>query len=170
MKLIVLFVLCFLLLCPADALGQSAESQYTEDCFYFELLGQGLLYSINYDHRFGEAVSGRVGYTRWREPFTYHGYSVTACPIMMNYLTERGSHHLELGLGVIAVQVRSSGEDFFGEMVVKGGRSFIFGTGTLGYRYQPLRRGTLFRVGLAPIVGAKDGPVVLPYLSIGLAF
>ncbi len=170
MKLAIVLALCLLSPCATDVLGQSAERQYTEDCLYFELLGQGLLYSINYDHRFGEAVSGRIGYTCWREPFARHGYSVTAWPIMMNYLTESGSHHLELGLGIIAVQVRNNGEGFFEEMMVKGGRLFIFGTGSMGYRYQPLRRGTLFRIGLAPIVGGKAGPMILPYLSIGFAF
>ena len=50
--------------------NQEAMSQsFSSDALYVEALGQGVLYSVNYDHRFAEHVGVRFGatYFTWSE-------------------------------------------------------------------------------------------------------
>lgn len=75
-----------------------------------------------------------------------------AFPLMLNYLQGRGPHRAELGLGVLL----GAGED-------------VYGTGTIGYRYQPRDGGLVLRAGITPLL---DNGAVAPWagLSIGISF
>ncbi|HEX8361994.1 MAG TPA: hypothetical protein VF613_17885 [Longimicrobium sp.] len=123
---------------------------------YVELLGNGLIYSVNVDHRFTERVSGRVGLA---------AFGGAAVPVMANYLTGSGSHHLEAGAGALFIYIpEDRGPEDELEQAGSGG---VLGTATLGYRYQPRAGGFVFRIGFTPIFGTKG---VLPWAGVSLGF
>ena len=134
------------------------------DAFYLELLGNGLFYSMNYDRKFTDHVSGRVG-------ITFIG--ATIAPIMANYLAGNGNHRFEVGIGPMLVSVPEGAEVEVDneelEQELEDGGVFVLGTGTFGYRYQPVNGGFVFRIGLTPILAAGGG---LPWagMSFGYAF
>lgn len=122
---------------------------------YLDLLGPGLLYSLNVDLVIADVVALRAGYSS----FTFFG-DVTLFPVMVSYLGYGSANHrYELGVGAVISD---------GNL-----RTEILPTGLIGYRYQPVDGGFLFRVGAVLLVGIKDeSPIVLPwpYLSLGATF
>lgn len=150
---------------PADAYGQADPSPELESqhAAYFELGGNGLLYTLNYDYRHNADWGGRAGLMRAGG----FGATLTVIPAMGNYLMELGSssHNLELGAGLmyLGVSLDAGEEEAFGFS-----DNSVAGTGTVGYRYQPLDGGVVFRGGLTPYVGAGTG--VWLGLSVGYAF
>jgi hypothetical protein len=91
------------------------------------------------------------------------GLAFTGFPIMVNYLSGEGSGNLELGIGVIPLTVSIGGDSG-----LKRGTA-VFGTATLGYRFQPLDGGFMFRIGLTPFFNS-GGAVPSGGLSLGYAF
>ena len=170
-------VMCLLLLGALplrSGSAQPAERRYTENCVYAELFGQGILYSLNYEHRFVPSLSGRIGFTSWSMPlfFGLGGGRIDflGVPVMMNYLTGEGSGHLELGAGIIVCRASAHAEWFWEEPTgIVTEETKVLGTATIGYRYQPSRKGMLFRIGFAPIFNSRR---VLPTggISAGWAF
>ena len=87
-----------------------------ENAIYFEALGPGILYSINYERMVTEAVSIRIGYSSWQvtTPFLItSSVSFTGIPIMVNVLQGDGNSKLELGAGIEFVSVQFD-HKFFG--------------------------------------------------------
>lgn len=169
-----ILLLMALAFCRQDLLAQSANAaEYTKHCLYGELLGQGIIYSLNYEHRFINAISGRIGYTSWSFPaifFLIEGsIELKGFPVMINYLSGKGNHHGEFGLGAFLGKVKISGTEIFWGSTIEGEKAFILGTGTLGYRYQPTTNGLLFKIGLTPIFNFKDAALSAG-LSLGYAF
>jgi len=164
----------FLLVLPCQYIyAQARETPYTKHCIYVELLGQGGLYSVNYEHRFSPSLSGRVGFTSWSLPTTFlfqvGKIDVIGFPLMLSYLTGEGNSHLEVGVGGVLGSGRWTATSFWGESVSDGPRTFVVGTATVGYRYQPVHKGFLFRIGATPIFGSS-GVRMLGGLSGGYAF
>jgi hypothetical protein len=149
------------------------ETQFRRNALYVELGGQGLLYSINYEHRIGQHLSLRAGFTSW----SFHGglltilgiekLSMTAFPVMVNYLTSpMKSSHLEIGAGVMPSFF--SGKTLFTGSEGADNQSLLVGTASIGYRYQPPDGGFFFRVALTPLLGRNIG--YTGGLSFGLTF
>ena len=145
---------------------------------YLELLGNGLLYTINYDRFISDDISLRGG-------FEYIGLAASSgtesasismmlIPITFNYfLTSHdhgkpGSSKFELGAGIVIVNISGSASGNAGELV-SGSGTGIAGTATIGYRLQPSDGGFIFRIGFTPLIGAGG---FLPFggLSFGFAF
>lgn len=124
---------------------------------YVELLGNGLIYSVNLDRRFTERWSGRVGLA---------AFGGAAVPVTANYLAGSGSHHLEAGAGPLFLYFpeNSDPNDEFAD--IEGGTG-VLGTATLGYRYQPRAGGFVFRIGFTPVFGPGG---VLPWAGISFGF
>ena len=86
-------------------------------------------------------------------------------PVMATYLLGQGNSHFEtaLGIGIItaSADIEEIDEEFSG--------SDIYGTATLGYRYQKPTGGVIFRAGFTP---AFAGGNVIPWVgvSVGYAF
>ena len=148
---------------------------------YAELLGNGGLYSVNFDRRLGAgAASVRVGVASWE---TTGGLFVGASderrriitfPVLLNALTGAGTHHLEAGAGVLlGSQTVTPG---FGGASTRS--SIVNATGTLGYRRQRPGRGWVFRAGLTPFYGFGTEEEAYPErgffmsggLSVGYSF
>ena len=155
-----------------SAVAQEHEERFCPSAIYLEGLGQGILYSINYDHRLTPHFGLRAGFTSWSIPlvfFTVSELKFTGFPIMANYLTGEGTSHLELGIGVVAARVSVQGQGTFLGAEFEAGKSVVLGTATLGYRAQPKDGGFVFRIGLTPLF-TFSGVQLFGGLSLGHAF
>ncbi|HEU0053131.1 MAG TPA: hypothetical protein VFQ39_08130 [Longimicrobium sp.] len=156
------------------AAAQAAPAAVTaRNAVYVELLGNGVLYSVNYDRRLTDNVAGRVGvsFLTVEEDDGDRG-TLAMAPIVASYLFGEGNSHFEAGLGVLLASASVSdvgddeGEDWFD---LSGSASGVLGTGVLGYRYQRPDGGFVFRAGLTPIFDTED---FIPWfgVSFGYAF
>jgi hypothetical protein len=164
---------------PPSAPVPTATAQPTErtanNTLYAELGGAGFVYSVDYDHTFGN-VAARIG-------FSYLSISGSdgmgnsasvyflAIPISLSYIGIRsGSHIFEVGGGATIVQV-GAGANSFGVSndSATASATAVVAHGIVGYRYQPLDGGFFFRGGFAPLIG-KSTFFPIPYLSFGASF
>jgi hypothetical protein len=122
---------------------------------YLELLGNGGLYSVNLDRRLGAGgMTVRAGIASWTSDgglFAGVGerQRFLTVPLMLNALTGTGTHHVELGGGVLLGSQTVTPP--FGGPTTRS--SIVTATSTLGYRRQPPGRGWVFRAGLTPMFG-----------------
>jgi len=155
------------------AVAQEELAPFSKSAIYVELLGQGLLYSVNYDYRFTPHFGVRAGFTSWSIPtfavISVGELSLTGFPITVNYLSGDGTSHLELGIGIVPMTFTMQGQDIFFGTQYEGEGSTVLGTATLGYRAQPRDGGFVFRIGFTPLFNLKK---VFPLggLSLGVAF
>jgi hypothetical protein len=133
--------------CPFAATAQQTPPRVTSpSAVYVELLGNGLLYSINYDHRIAPKLAARVGVMGLGGVSDSSSAAVFTAPVMLSYLFGEGNSHFEVGAGLILAagavdEVDPLEDESF---------SRAFGTATLGYRYQRPDGGFIFRTGLTP--------------------
>lgn len=140
--------------------AQAPEAPAARNAVFAELLGNGGLYSINYERMLTDQLGLRVGYAAWDSPLLFEGTPpdrYQTVPVTMSYLLGRGERKLELGGGITFGQGaldRYSGT----------GRDFSFRTLTaiVGYRSQPREGGYLFRVGATPFYSFDDGEEAYP--------
>jgi len=179
MKILFSSVLSILLF---SSIAQPVRAQVTApNGIYFELLGNGLLYTINYDRFVSDDISLRAG-------FEYIGLgasdpsgggesisvSMMLVPITFNYFFAShnngmiGSSKFELGAGVVIVNLSANATGSAGTLFSGSGVG-VGGTATIGYRYQPSDGGFIFRIGFTPIFG-PGGFVPFGGLSLGYAF
>jgi hypothetical protein len=131
-------------------LNNPVITQTHPNSIYLELMGNGGLYSLNYDRLFTENIGARIGFMYFETEDFLFGTDIELflIPITLNYLVGSENHKFELGIGPVIV-FGSAG--FFGYESVSG--SGVGGTATIGYRYQPIDGGFLFRIGFTPYFG-----------------
>ena len=143
---------------------------------YLELLGNGGLYSINYERALMDNVMARVGFSYFSigaSATDGSGQDASAkvtlmtAPVMANYLLGGGGHSFELGAGALVVY--AGGEAESGGLSASANGVGVAGTATAGYRYQPLDGGFLFKVGFTPLV-TDSGFTPWGGLSLGGTF
>lgn len=164
-----IFVTYILLIAARFPLAaQENHIPYSQNAIYIEGLGPGLLYSVNYDRRITPNISVRLGFTYWslELPFilTVQRISLTAFPLMVNFLTGEGEGHLELGIGPMPSFTSSHSEDIFGSTSQSSGKSVV-GIATLGYRFQPREAGLFFRISFTPLFTFKK---FVPWVGISV--
>lgn len=159
------------------------DPREAKNAIYLDLLGPGLLYSINYDRMLTDDLSVRIGFsylTLGASSSDGQGntasadFSYWAVPLTVSYLGI-GSHSnmLELGGGPILMHVEGSGiveveDEETGEV---GASATVFAlTGMVGYRHQPADGGFVFRIGASPVMAFDAGFLPWGYLSLGAAF
>lgn len=157
----------------AQAQEAVRSSDFARNSIFLELGGNGLLYSLNYDHKFFDHASARIGgmYLPLSadDPSTFDGrISMIFVPIMANYLVGNGNSRLEIGGGVTVVRVDGGGTVENEQIDDFRGAGAVF-TGTIGYRLQPRNGGFLFRIGFTPLF-APDGFLPWAGLSLGATF
>ena len=164
-----LFIL-YAYLTLGDEYAQSystAETVTAHDAIYAEFAGQSYLLSVNYDRmlfnttphnialRAGLGVWANINFSSTRDE------SGVVIPLNASYVY--GSNHkFELGLGIT----------FAPNVTLHDGTNHIHDlsiTGIIGYRYQPIDGGFLFRGGMVPILG-DEGIIESFGLSLGIAF
>jgi hypothetical protein len=135
-----------------------------KNAFYFELGGNGIFYSINYDRIILPSLSARVGFASFTIPLTSPAISTTTFPILLNYLVGSGNSRFELGAGIVFVAFSGGEFDF-----IRASASTAALTGVVGYRYQPVDGGLVFRAGFTPFIVGHAG-IVSGGVSLGYAF
>lgn len=141
---------------------------------YFELGGNALLYSLNYERRLRDGLAGRAGFMfialqgTDRDTGESADVSLALIPVMINGLLGDGAGRLELGIGPVFGLAGGSVTDVEGSDIEFSGVGLAGVTSAIGYRYQPLDGGLVFRAGLVPFYSAR--PQLWAGLSLGYAF
>ena len=167
------FLTCLMVAAPASSQDAAPEPE-ARNALYFELGGNALLYSLNYERRLRDAVSARAGFMFLAVEGTDNdtGQSADAkvalIPLMINGLLGDGAGRLELGIGPIFGLASGSVSDVEGTQVDFSGLGFAGVTSTIGYRDQPSDGGIIFRAGLVPFYSGE--PQLWGGLSLGYAF
>jgi len=141
------FLFLFLLSFYAENLhGQSDHTFQNRNSLHFELGGAGGYYSLNYErniiyhHSF--KTSGQVGFS-----YFPGGWFDISVPVGLNEQFSFSNHHIELGIGMVALR------EFNGEDDESGERFWSYGlTGRLGYRYQKPGGRFIWRIGFTPLL------------------
>ncbi len=126
----------------------------SQNAIYIEAFGPGIPYSINYDYRFQQDISVRIGFSSWSIPdlFSDGTNSLTTFPIMVNYLLGQGTDHLELGIGFVPLLYSSHGQELFSSTTYNNSGSSIYGAATIGYRLQRNDGGFVLRIDFTPML------------------
>lgn len=159
------------------------QERTANNAIYVDLLGPGLLYSIDYDRAFGD-FAVRVG-------FSYFSLGVSATagnsgvsesasfmtfPITVSYIGIGSKKHIfELGAGATIISLGVGASVFGAEAKADatGNAIIVAPTAVLGYRLQPPDGGFFFHAGLAPqvFIGGQDVAVwPAPYVGLGGTF
>jgi len=158
-----------LVLTAAPAYAQESPSTARPNAVYFELFGNGGLFSINYERALTPRVRVRAGAAAWTtESFWSDAEtSFATFPLMLQFVQGGGAHRLEAGAGVLLG--KQSREFDAGES-----SGFVSLAGLVGYRFEPPQRRFIFRAGFTPFYGFGDPSVAYPdkgfMPSIGVSF
>ncbi len=126
---------------------------------FLELGGNAFLYSFNLERRV-ERWWLRIG-GGWAEDTKGDTQGeVWGVPVMVGTLFGTGPHYFEVGAGVALAKH------------VDDETAFLYGTGTIGYRYLNPTSGLMIRAGVAPYFDPTfdEDPGVWPAVSIGWAW
>lgn len=125
---------------------------------YIEVGGNGLLYTVNYEARFHDHGTARLGFmftnrtVESEETGQDTSVGVALVPVMGNLLLGRGAGRLEIGAGPM-IGIAGTGV----QRVEVGGTYVEFDdlnlagvTSSVGYRYMPRDGGPVFRATVTP--------------------
>lgn len=140
-----------------------SQSNNSNSAFYIEFLGNGILYSLNFDQRFttsNDGIGGKIGVGI----IPSNGEITAFIPLHINYLFGK-KHAFEVGLGATA-------------LLQKSGDNEIRPSSALMYRYTG-SKGFLFRAGIGSTWIPKSNEAqhipsqilwFLPSISLGYRF
>jgi hypothetical protein len=166
-------LIVFLVAGGSPCVAQPEAEPTARNAVFFELLGNGGLYSFNYERMLTESLGLRVGFATGDNPAHWFGGTptdrYTTVPVTVSYLLGRGERKLELGGGVtFGHGTFDQSSDFEKDF------TFRSLTGIVGYRSQPPGRGYLFRVGATPFYSLDHGEEAYPdpgwTFSVGVSF
>jgi hypothetical protein len=148
--------------------GFSLDLPKTKNAFYLELFGNGGYYSINYERNFHPNIYCRIGFATFQTSELFDRSvtgRITTVPIIVGFLTGQNKHHFEIGGGLLFGNKKEGSES----------NPICDIISFLGYRYQPLSKGFLFRIGLTPFVSLNetnypDSFLISAGLSLGYHF
>ncbi len=134
------------------------NSNTSRQAVYVELGGAGYVYSFNYEYYFNNKFSLRIGgmflrYTEIERNRNENRYQGIIVPVIANRFFGKNSHKFELGAGFLLQDFRVENdlpdrtERFIGIFDTNTGGIGL--AGVIGYRYQPLEEGFLFRLSLS---------------------
>jgi hypothetical protein len=158
MRIVTFFLVCLLSL--------TAVAQQARNAAYFELGGNAIAPSVNYERQFTERWYGRVGLTVVSSSESGGDSDTTyGIPVMVGTFTRpAGNHHFETAAGLLFITGDS--QDFFDDEDDEEINN-VAGTITLGYRYQKPGRGFVFRAGFTPIF---DTSGILPWAGVSFGY
>ncbi|KEO74114.1 hypothetical protein [Anditalea andensis] len=157
-----------LLILICSTLSCFSQELQANRALFIEGLGNGLTYSLNYDTRFGPGPNGLGG--RGGIGFiSVQGVNITSVPFVLNYLLGYSGHYVEFGIGATILAIGTGEEGAISRSEFDRATG-IGATLSLGYRYQPLDGGLMFRAGLAPIFDRTGSLPFWPQVSLGYAF
>lgn len=149
----------FLVVISGMAFGQTQPEK--RKSVYFELAGSGGIGSFNYEKIF--LKKEKTEFT-WRAglsfaPIDRNNGTGVIFPLMINSVTGKNAHKLELGIGQ-------------GITVTTKGNFFALAIAAIGYRYQPENKKIFYRVTYTPLISYIVDFQVQQWagLSIGYTF
>ncbi len=156
------------------------KNRYTKAAFA-ELLGNGILFSLNYDMRTAKNVRDKWGF---RIGIEHEGINVsdttgtnlkaklTTVPFSINYLIGKKKGFLELGMGASYALLKVNGSivtngEVFDITLLNENFSNMYGTFNIGYRHVPYKNGLMYSIAFTPkfILGQ-----ILSYVGIGIGY
>ncbi len=154
-----------------DVQNNLENKTFKKNSVYFELFGNGLIYSLGYERILWSKdihkLSTAIGFS-YQPPFTHDGSDTYYfIPSEINYLIGK-KHHFELGLG-ITFPLHQKNVSHISDI----GYVLFF---RIGYRYQKEEGGELFRIGFTPFKAIEPSSTwnlpVIPWggITIGWAF
>lgn len=145
--------LAFLIVCSSVAVAQESQSKASYAA-YIEAGGQGVLYSANMEVQLIRPLALRAGFT----VLPLADRTISVVPLSATALLGAGPHHFETGIGASIGMTSDSDARFISPIV--------------GYRYQSIENGLVFRATLCPLVRMNDFSEIIPWggLSIGYAW
>jgi hypothetical protein len=145
------------------------EKEGSNHGVFFEFFGNGVFNSMNYDTRFSKKVDGLGG----RVGFGYApvgGDHYFSFPFLVNYLLGKNGNYFEIGAGANNLVANYTlGGGVFDPPKIAEWEGWS-GSLSLGYRYQPVEGGFLFRAGITPMFRKDKFMPFWPQVSFGYAF
>jgi hypothetical protein len=123
----------------------TSSPESARNVIYYEVLGEGLGVSLNYERLLSHEMGLHIGYTDW---------VTRGIPLGFHYFVG-STHTLELGAGLMIDVYRYKG---------------VYPTGIIGYRYRPTSGGFVFGAGVTPVVGHPEAPAIIGGISLGWSF
>ncbi len=147
MRIFRLLLLCFSLLFISFSYGQTDFSQSSRNNVLLEILGNGGVYSINYERFVLDDVISRIGIGAWND-FSVSGgkKSLITIPVLTSGLIGSRKSKLEVGFGFLVGRQKFTSS--FGRSL-NWTAPIADATGVVGYRYQPFDGGLMLRAGIS---------------------
>jgi hypothetical protein len=154
----------------AHAEGDAMGPRTARNTVYIELLGNALIYSLNYERFVTDDFNLRAGI----EYFSLSASSGTTSgsanlfifPLTVSYLgLSKGPHAFELGIGIDLAYASASTSSTGGSSFSNG--TTVAGTAIAGYRYAPRDGGFNLRAALTPIFNSNG---FAPWIGLALGF
>lgn len=131
----------FLLLTLLSIEGNAQSTLLSKNSFFLEIGGNGGIGSINYEHLWlqkgNSSFTWRVGFSM--APIDKNNGTGLVFPLMMNWMTGKGAHKFELGVGQ-------------GVTITTKGHFFMLTTTKMGYRFQPSDKNLFFGISYTPLL------------------
>jgi len=156
-RIILCYATLFLAGVAPGAYAQDTAVPARDNAAYFELLGNGGLYSVNYERALTPWLRVRVGAASWTAESFWSDAErqIRTFPVMLHVVPGRGAHRLDAAIGVLPGHTgrdRDVGES--------GG--FLSLIALVGYRYEPPQRRFIFRAGFTPFYGFGESSTAYP--------
>lgn len=142
---------------------------------YAEALGNGLLYSVNYERI---VAPWDVGLRAGASFITYKvsnaegsgNLTLATMPLVASYYWGTPRHKLQLGLGATLLYFDASSDATGTKFEGAGTGLGIAATGVVGYRFFPKDGGLTIGAGFTPLLRASKGFLPWGGLDVGWAF
>ncbi len=142
--------------------GDELSAKFRKNVFV-EGLGNGLLISANFDMRFKRGASDGLGFRAGIGGGPIEGYTdngdyidgnLVTIPLSVNYLAGKRRSYFEAGAGITPVFANVDLAIFEGD-IYSGKGWGAAGFLNLGYRFQPIRNGVMFRLDWTPVITSE---------------
>ena len=150
---------------------------------YGELLGPGLMASINYERNLDNNIFVRAGYGHFSiestssNMFSSSKTTITINPLILgvHYIRGlRGNWKLDAGAGISYWMIKLEGDGAdFEDLTFESKGLYPMYYGSIGLRFQKPEGGISLRFGLSPtyaVIGKTTTALPLPHISIGYSF
>lgn len=167
MKKILILLISTLLITRAS-MAQNNQS------VFFELGGNGIGLSVNYDVRFKKTEEKGFGFRAGLGyfPAINGGFIATpniyTVPVAVNYLAGKAPHYFETGMGVTYGYFSGTASQLFLNSHFSG--SFFAFIPNVAYRYAPSGKAFQARLSISPFVAANGGAALYGGISFGFKF
>jgi hypothetical protein len=146
---------------PVVAPAPVSAPQAASNVIFAEVLGNGLLYSINYERIIERWNIGlRAGASYFTYAVSSYGKSrnlkLASFPMIGSYYVGSPTHKLQLGLGATILYTGASSDSTGTTFESERSGGAVAATAVVGYRYLPPDRGFSFGVGFTPLLRSSS--------------